>query len=299
MRTLRYTLPLAVVLTVLASSFSQTPTTGTPTSAGTPAVKGTVPGVGTAATANSSGTAKTPPAVEAPKEVPNPRLDAYLAAWEKKMREIKSLSARIGRTEKDSSFGTAVEVQGTAHYLKVGGEGTAQNLALLELFHKGKSDLADKYVCTGTYLYQFKPGSKEIVANELPKPKPGQVADDNFLGFLFGMKAEEAKRRYFLTLYKEDKNFVYVDIAPRFAADKADFVRARLVLNQGTFLPRRLWFEGVGKETTWDIPAMQVDPPNMDRRIFDQPKTPAGWTFKVAPRPTEVPTPRVIRPSSK
>ena len=100
----------------------------------------------------------------------------------------------------------------------------------------------------------------------------------------FGMKAEEAQRRYALTLAKEDTYYVYVDITPRFAADRAEFQRARLVLNKDNYLPRQLWFEHVnGNEVTWDIPRIQANGAGIDRRTFDAPRAPAGWRLVMVP----------------
>jgi hypothetical protein len=183
--------------------------------------------------------------------------------------------------------------------MKVGKGATALNLGLLDLKKEGKPESAEKVICTGTFLYQFVPAQKEIRAYEIPKPKPGQVADDNFMGFLFGMKAEEAKRRYVLKLHKEDKYYIYLDITPRFAVDKADFQRARLVLDNKTFLPRQLWFEHAnGNEVTWDIPKIQAGI-SLDRRTFDAPKPPAGWKLVTVPKTPEPAKPRVVRPDSK
>src|SRR5262249_32257012 len=152
-------------------------------------------------------------------------------------------------TDKDKVFQTASKYAGYAQYMKAGNGPTAQNLALMEMKVAGKTDVAEKFICTGTFLYQFLPAQKEIRRYELPRPKPGQVADDNFLTFLFGMKADEARKRYDLTLTKEDKWYIYIEVKPRFAADRADFARARLVLNRDSYLPRQLWFEhGNGNE---------------------------------------------------
>ena len=91
------------------------------------------------------------------------------------------------------------------------------------------------------------------------------------------MKAEEAKKRYELKLAKEDTYYIYVDITPRSAADKADFQRARLVLNKSNYLPRQLWFEHANRsEVMWDIPNLQVGMA-LDRRAFDAPQAPKGW----------------------
>ena len=128
-------------------------------------------------------------------------------------------------------------VSGTARYMK-------PNLAMLEMQERGNPQRFEKYICTGTYLYEYAPQNKQVRVHELPAPRPGQVMDDNFLSFLFGMKADEARRRYDLRLVKEDQWYIYIEIHPRFSADKADFQRARLVLNSQTYLPRQLWFAG-------------------------------------------------------
>jgi len=244
--------------------------------------------------------AQTPPAGNAapPAGAPNAtsaKLDAIMLKWEQEMVKIQTLAANLNRTDKDKSFGNTTKFSGSAQYMKVGSGAAVRNLAALELKEDGKADYAEKFVCTGTYLYAFQPKQKEIKAYELPKPKPGQVADDSFLGFLFGMKADEAKRRYALSLAKEDNWYVYVDIVPRTREDKAEFARARLVLNKDSFMPRQLWFEHLnGNEVTWDIPQLRsgVD---LDRRLFDQPKLPPGWKFQTI----TAQTPRVIRSSGE
>ncbi len=254
-----------------------------------------------------------PPAVTAPAN--NPKLDQYLLRWEQEMKKITTLEAEIARIDKDKSFGSLTKFVGSAKYMKAGSGATTLNLAFLELRQEGKTEIADKVICTGTYLYQFFPPQKEIRAYELPKPKPGQVADDGFLGLLFGMRAEEAKRKFGLTLVKEDAHYIYVDIQPRYPADKSDFNRARLVLNKDSFLPRQLWFEQVnGTEVTWDIPRLRVGT-DIPRSVFDAPRVPSGWKLVPVSRAsnnsptagggTPVPAgentnpPRVIRPSNK
>lgn len=239
----------------------------------------------TAVGAQTTPAGATPPATPAA-TVNAARLDAYLLRWEQEMRKVQTLAAALARVDKDKSFGSTTKYNGVAQYMKSGTGPTTMNLALLEMKQEGKTDLAEKFVCTGTYLYQFLPAQKEIRAYEMPKPKPGQVAEDSFLGFLFGMKADEAKRRYTLSLAKEDTWYIYVDIVPRTAADRADFARARLVLNKDSYLPRQLWFEHAnGNEIIWDIPRLQSGVA-LDRRAFDTPKVPQGWKFQAVNRAT-------------
>jgi TIGR03009 family protein len=216
------------------------------------------------------------------------RLDALLMQWEKEMAAVQTLYCNCTRTTVDKVFQVSEVFEGAAQYMK-------PNLAMLEMRKKDKPDAFEKYICTGTFLYQYAPKNKEIHVYELPPPKPGQVADDNILSFLFGMKAEEAKRRYDLQLVKEDQYYIYLKITPRLANDKQDFQEARLVLNQNSFLPRELWFvQPNGNEIKWDIPKIQ-NGVRLNRTDFTAPATPPGWTMVKVPRANDVP-PRVVRP---
>jgi TIGR03009 family protein len=242
--------------------------------------------------AASAGRAQQAPA--APAANPN-RLDLLLLSWERQMTGIQTIVAQCTRISTDKTFQVTDIYEGTAKYMK-------PNLAMLEMQKKGKPQVFEKYICTGSFLYEYVPPDKVIRVHELPPPKPGQVADDNFLSFLFGMKAEEARRRYELLLVKEDQWYMYIEILPRFPADKADFSKARLVLNQNTFLPRELWFEQPnGNEVKWDIPKIEAGAA-LNRAEFTSPNLPAGWKMVQVPRGAEgsskpnVP-PRIVRPN--
>jgi TIGR03009 family protein len=235
-----------------------------------------------------------PPAAPAPADKV---LDGYLLRWEQEMQKIQTLGAQLERVEIDRTLETKQTFSGYAYYMKSGTGPTALNMAMLKMWPKGKTenDFSEKFVCTGTYLYQFNPAEKEIKAYELPKPKAGQVADDNFLSFLFGMKAEQARQRYDMQLEKEDQYYIYVKILPRTPADKADFKQAQIVLAKDSFLPAQLWFEQVNNsEVTWKVPAIRSGV-QLDRKLFDAP-TPPTKEWKIVPgvRPTEA-QPKVIR----
>jgi TIGR03009 family protein len=242
--------------------------------------------------ASAQQTPAAPPA--SPPAAEDKVLDGHLHKWEEKMKDVTTLAAQLVRIDKDRTFDQTTKLVGEAYYMKDGRGPTALNLAILELRPEGKKEFQERYVCTGDFIYDFKPAQKEIRFYEVPKPKPGQVADDNLMSLLFGMKAEEAQRRYSLKLAKEDQYYIYVDIAPRSAADRSDFQRARLVLNKTTFMPRQLWFEHAnGNEVMWDIPNLRTDY-KLDRRSFDAPKAPPGW--KLVPGEKQ-PQPHTIRPA--
>lgn len=218
------------------------------------------------------------------------RLDALLLRWEQEMRNVQSLEADCIRTTDDKTWGHKDVRVGKAKFLRPG-------LALLEMRDRENPQEFEKYVCTGTYVYEYRTQAKQIVVHEMPPPKPGQVADDSFLSFLFGMKAEEAKRRYQMQLANpNDPHYVYIDIFPRLPSDKADFQWARMVLNNKTFLPRQLYFVQPNQNSIlWDIPRI-MNGARLSRTEFTSPAVPAGWSMVKAPRQNDLP-PRVVRPT--
>jgi TIGR03009 family protein len=243
--------------------------------------------------------AQTPPARPAtPDRASQEKLDGYLLRWEQEMKKIQTLAAELKRIDKDKTFETTTKLVGYARYMKVGSGARAQNLGDLTLYREGTNppQLQDKILCTGTFIYRFQPAQKEIKVYEIPRKQAEGLGDDSFLSFFFGMRAAQARERYQLRLAKEDRWYIYVDILPRRAEDRADFQRARLVLNRDTFMPRQLWFESPnGNEVTWDIPRIQGDV-RFKRADFDAPHTPAGWKVTKVPPPTRNVPPRVVRP---
>jgi TIGR03009 family protein len=231
---------------------------------------------------------------QAPGDPQQARLDAHLQKWEKEMQAVQSIRATCVRTTLDKTFQVADVFEGTAKYMK-------PNLALLEMQGRTKPQVFEKYICTGTFLYQYFPSAKEIRVHEIPAQKPGQVGDDSsFMAFLFGMKADEARKRYDLKLIKEDQWYIYIEILPRLPSDKSDFQKARLVLNNRSYLPRELWFmETNGNEVKWDIPRIESGV-GLNRNDFTSPPLPSGWRFVRVPRSDSAQggiPPRIVRPN--
>jgi TIGR03009 family protein len=227
-----------------------------------------------------------PPAVDAAK-----LLDAHLLRWEDEMKKVQTLKLEgIKRIDVNNTLKYKDELIGEALYRK-------PNLALLYLRRTDKKDIFERWICTGAAIYQFAPQEKVIYVHQLPVRKEGQVGDDNFLSFMFGMKAEDAKKRYGLEIQKGKENdpyYVYITILPKDARDKADFQEARLVLNKDSYLPRQLWFRHPnGDETTWDIPRAQSGV-EVDRLLFQAPQVPKDWKMTQVQKTGEAP-PRIVR----
>jgi TIGR03009 family protein len=236
--------------------------------------------------------AQQPPANPAAPGV-DPRLEAVLGYWEKAMLNVQTLSAEVKRTKLDKTFQTTELFEGTAQFMRGGAGQTSR--AALEMFKKNQPQVFEKYLCTGNFLYEWSPPNKVIRIHELPAPKAGQISEDSFLSFLFGMKAEEAKLRYHMAYVPppvNDKYYQYLSIRAKTPADKADFTEARLTLFASNYLPRQLWFlQPNGDEVTWDFPRVTT-PANLTATSFGHPQLPPGWQFVRIPLQNP---PRVLR----
>jgi TIGR03009 family protein len=243
----------------------------------------------------------TPPAAPAPSAAPapDPALDGHLRRWEQEMQRFQTLYLKLQRVDHDRTLNTTTKYSGAAYFMKAGSGPSARNLILLQTFLEGTknpNDFAEKFVCTGTYFYQFSREMKEVRAYELPRNAKGAMPDDNFLG-MFGLRSDEARRRYDLKLSREDANFIYIDIKPRLPRDLEEFTQAQIVLSKSNFIPRRVWYKQPNStEVLWDIQGAEVNK-KMDQRWFDKPETPAGWKLINNPLNSDNPRPTVIRNS--
>jgi len=247
---------------------------------------------------------------ELPLDPAHNKLDALLLQWEQKMKGVETLYATVKRTRLDYTYKERAIVDGKPVYVpgKEIFEGTAKymkpNLARIELYRKDKPTVYEKYIFTPTFVYEFNQSSKEIRAHELPPAKPGQMADDNFLSFLLGMRAAEAKNRYDLRLVKEDQHYHYVEVFPRLDGDKSQFQTAQLALVRTTMLPRQvILLEPNGNQIIWDIPSVEPGA-RLNRSEFEAPKLPGpDWRLVRAPKINDNASkpgvaPRVVRPKS-
>ena len=116
-------------------------------------------------------------------------LPGLLQQWEQRMKGINSIQATIVRTQTDSVTNDKRVFEGTAKLLR-------PDRADLHLKMKDNPQIYERFLLTGTYLYEFVPKQQLIRVHTIPQRAPGQPAlDDNFLGLMFGMSAQETRRR--------------------------------------------------------------------------------------------------------
>jgi TIGR03009 family protein len=249
------------------------------------------------------------PPMTVPNQPANPRLDALLADWEKSMKGVESLMASVTLTEIDGLTKTTEVYEGQIKFMR-------PNMADLYVANKRNPQMYKRYVCTGNYLFDFMPQKKMIRAYPLPPRAAGQaIADNTFIGFLAGMSAIEAKRRFnlsFITSARnpngEDQHYYYIGVEPRFAEDKAEFTSARLaILKSNMMVAEMQLVSQTGDLVKWGLGSIQTNAASrVARTDFGVPQKPAGWTMEQMPppgpptgAPPAGPAPSKVRPKGQ
>jgi TIGR03009 family protein len=207
------------------------------------------------------------------------KMQQVLAQWEQAMNAMNSVETDCTRTTIKRAFKSVEKYNGKAKFLKSNIPNQSCR-ASLELYKEGRQEVFDKIICTGTFIHFYDSSNKVIKIYDQPQGQ-GQLNDNNFLDFLFGMKAGEAIKRYEIVyMPPTDKWYHYLRILPKTEKDKQAFKEARVALNVSNFLPRQLLFvQPNDDEVTWDFPRMT---PNavVQPQDFVVPEPPTGWQRK-------------------
>lgn len=264
-----------------------------------------VPGSGAPAAATPGGLPAAAPAVD-------PALRAHLLGWEKVMHGAANFYTECSLVRKDLLHRREVAFAGSIMCLK-------PNMARMRIEQKpagGQKPDANAYqayICTGQAVYEYEGLSKTVTKFPLEKG----VGENLLLEFISGsLKADDVIRRFDLKLLKQDQNYIYLQIRPREARDKAEFEVMTLVLFQPSvpkmgYLPRTAVKRNNNgqAEEVWDFPEPRVNlPPDQIKREYFQFVSPGkDWKVQQAQpqpsRPGRTPgaatsQPRVVRPST-
>lgn len=182
----------------------------------------------------------------------DPRLEKILLSWEAKSAQIKTLRAEFAQLYYDEVFGQRDPDTGRVQPDKGRGELVYQapDKGIFRVYEHGeKRGLFDfdrdreRWVCTGTEVYQYDTRERKVTVTPLPPELQGQAISEGPLPFIFGMKAEQAKRRYGLRLVKIGglrAQDVCIEVIPRRQADLENFSRALVILDTDSYLPRAI-----------------------------------------------------------
>jgi TIGR03009 family protein len=222
----------------------------------------------------------------------DPKLEGHLAGWEKTMGDLKNFRFVLNLKRTDVVFKQEKSYSGVVLCMK-------PKYAVLRLNYDGDKTGVDyeAYICDGKAVYAYNGLGKTITEWDLPDPatSPAGATDNLMLDFLTGMKAKDAKARFDISLFKEDANYVYLDVKPTLAKDKAEFQQLRMALyGQNTkfaYLPAQVYLVKPNGETElWKFTEPQTNIEGLTPKDFAfQPVK--GWKLEKGKAPTPPPPP--------
>lgn len=256
---------LAALLLGVAVVSGQTPPPGTPVPpvpGGAPkaAPPGIPPGAPPVAPA-------LPPAAPA---AADPKLEAHLLGWEKTMGALANFRVELSLKRTDSVFKQDKTFTGVVLCMK-------PLLSVVRLNYDGDKTGNDyeAFICDGKAVYEYNGLAKTITRWKLPDPKanPGGGTDNLMLDFLTGLKAKDAKARFDISLFKEDDNYVYLDVKPILGKDKAEFQQLRMALygpkTKWAYLPAQVFMVKKNDDSElWKFTNPQTNIPGVEEKMF-------------------------------
>lgn len=261
--------------------------------------------------------------VRAPFEL-DPRQQAYvdqiLELWEKESSKIKSYKNSFERWEYDPVFGPGKNVPktkslGRLKYAKPD-KGMFRVDDILHYtppktpdgrptWEPREGENGEHWVCDGEAVYEFNADKKQMIVSPLPPEMRGKAIADGPLPFLFGAEKEKLKARYWIRVTQSSEEDIWLEAYPRRREDAANYRRVELILDREKFLPKALavYLPNGKSHTTYIFGEAKInDPLELFIGVFQQPRTPLGWTKVVQPIPTAPPArptgPQATRPGA-
>jgi TIGR03009 family protein len=182
----------------------------------------------------------------------SPRLQAILDAWEAESGKIQTLAGEHERYVYNITFETATVASGKFFYaapdrgridlegvppgkIDFGPTGPKKGASGVPFTYK--ADRNEIWVCTGKEVVTAVELDKTFQAFPLPPDMQGKNIINGPLPFLFGMKADEARRRFDLQLVNEDANYATIRAIPRTQLDSQNYGKATIMLDKSRYLP--------------------------------------------------------------
>jgi TIGR03009 family protein len=228
-------------------------------------------------------------------------LDQILFQWEQQSDRVKSFKCTFGRWEVNQAFGPREhnyyisEGQGYIKF-RAPDHGIYKITALAEWDDQKKGLVPrttglDHWVCNGESIFEFNAAKRQLIERPLAPGMRGKAITDGPLPFVFGTKADQLKRRYWMrdvTPREEVNRKIWLEAWPKFQQDAANFQHAIVVLDQKLFMPDALRIvlpDGKNRQE-YGFENIQVnDPLSILKGDFLPPITPLGWTKVVEQTP--------------
>ncbi|APW60374.1 outer-membrane lipoprotein carrier protein LolA [Paludisphaera borealis] len=214
------------------------------------------------------------------------KMERLLVLWEKQSSLLKTLDAKIFRRDYIVAWEEYEYFEGRAIFKN-------PNLAYID-FRKIQQDKdkkpvkdpktnawvsapKERIICTGNEVWQYDSDTKQIIIYPLDKDQAAKALEEGPLPFLFNMKADDAKRRYNMTLISEDEKTYGISVRPKLEVDQESFSQAFVQLDRKYLLPVRIILHSPDGKSQKDFQLSGIKP---NAKIEDdtfQGKTDASW----------------------
>jgi TIGR03009 family protein len=214
-----------------------------------------------------------PPAQPAPVAEPEAKVEACLNGWQKATAGLTNFRFALTLKRTNPTFpDTPKTYSGSVLCMK-------PSFARMRLGYDADKtgNEYEAFICNGKAVYEYNGLAKTITEWKLPDPKtnPAGATDNLMLDFLSGMKAKDARERFDISLYKEDEkgNYIYLDVKPKLAKDKAEFQQLRMALygssTKWTYLPAQVYLvKPSGDTEQWSFKEPQTNIPGLAAKDF-------------------------------
>jgi TIGR03009 family protein len=234
-------------------------------------------------------------------------MDVLLQKWERQSSLLKTLDVTILRIDDAPAWGDREYYEGRALF-------KSPNLAFID-FSKIKLDDQKKpmrdprkkngwvstpyerIVCTGNEVWQYTSDTQQIFVFPLGADEQKKAVEEGPLPFLFNMRADDARKRYQMTLMTEDEKGYGVRIKPKLKEDKDSFSVAFVNLDRKYLLPLRILMISPDGKSSKDfrLGPMYPNRPVNDKNFDGKPLGPP-WKLVRNPGGEQRPRAGVARP---
>jgi len=144
--------------------------------------------------------------------------------------------------------------------------------------------IGDHWVSDGKHAYEYRTAAKQLSVTPIPPEMQGEKIVNGPFPFLFGAKADDLKRRYWMRIHPNpDEKVIHLVALPKMQRDRVNYKAVELMLDRRTLLPSAMQVhENSGARVVYrfDLASVSINS-RVDRlwsMIFRSPSVPRGWT---------------------
>ncbi len=226
-------------------------------------------------------------------------VDQILQMWENESSKIETFNSRFELWEYDLVFGAGAEIPaiksvGQLTYSKPD-KGSFEIKEIRRYEPKDantppqpvdwilkEKEVGAHWVCDGKAVFEYKHEKKQLVVQPLPPDLQGKAIVNGPLPFLFGAKADELKRRYWIRSKQGNPATIWLEAYPRTQADAANYHHVEIMLDRKTMQPQAIKVHSPNNQShsvyMFDKPTINGKLNALFGGLFNAPRTPFGWT---------------------